>query len=91
MEASTARWRGGCVIADDQDMPRGPRRPSETVAASLRERIEAGEWAPGDQLPTVAELSEHYQVARSAVARALRMLEDDGLVEVIARWGTFRR
>ena len=79
------------TITDDQEMPpRGRQRPSEIIAASLRERISAGEWAPGDALPSVAALSAHYQVARSSVARALRLLADEGLVEVVPRWGTFR-
>lgn len=71
-------------------MPRGPERPSETVAASLRQRIAAGEWAPGEALPTVTELSAHYQVARATVTRTLRVLEAEGLIRVVPRWGTFR-
>jgi len=90
MRAKMARWRGRSVIGDDQDMPRGPQRPSETVAASLRQRIAADEWAPGEALPTVAALSEHYHVARATIARTLRTLEAEGLVRVIPRWGTFR-
>lgn len=78
------------VITDDQEMQRGPELPSEIVAASLRERIEAGEWAPDQALPSVAALAAHYQVARSSVARALRILAAEGLVRVRPRWGTFR-
>ena len=71
-------------------MPRGPERPSETVATDLRRRIAAGEWQRDDALPTVAALAEHYQVSRTTVTRALRTLAGEGLVRVIARWGTFR-
>jgi len=78
------------AIADDQEMPRGPLLPSEIVAARLRERIAAGEWAPDEALPSVAALAAEYGVARSSVARALRLLADDGLVTVRPRWGTFR-
>jgi len=85
-----ARWRGGSAVHDDHDVPRGPERPSETVATSLRQRIAAGEWASGDALPTVTVLSAHYGVARATVVRALRMLEADGLVRIVPRWGTFR-
>jgi len=35
-------------------------------------------------------LAEHYQVSRSTVAKALRRLADDGLVEIVPQWGTFR-
>lgn len=78
------------MILDDQGMPRGPQRPSETVADSLRQRIAAGEWQPGEALPTVAALAEHYHVARATVARTLRTLEAEGLIRVVPRWGTFR-
>jgi len=71
-------------------VPRGPQRPGETVADSLRQRIAAGEWEPGQALPTVAELAGHYHVARATVTRALRVLEAEGLVRVVPRWGTFR-
>ncbi len=78
------------VISDHDHVPRTPERPSERVEAELRRRVEAGEWASGDALPTVARLAEHYGVARGSVARALRALADDGLVRIVPRWGTFR-
>lgn len=56
----------------------------------LRERIAAGEWRPGEALPTVAALSEHYGVSPGVVQRVLKRLQEDGLVNVVARWGTFR-
>lgn len=64
--------------------------PSERVSADLRRRIESGEWASGDMLPTVAEVAERYGVARGTVASALRTLEADRLVRIVPRWGTFR-
>ena len=60
------------------------------IARILRERIEAGEWQPGEALPTLAELAAHYHVARATVTRVLRVLEAEGLVRVVPRWGTFR-
>ena len=56
----------------------------------LRERITAGEWQPGEALPTVAEFSEHYGVSPGVIQRTLKRLQADGLVTVVARWGTFR-
>jgi DNA-binding GntR family transcriptional regulator len=90
MTVSPAKWRAGTAVTDDQEMPRGMQRPGEIIAASLRQRIAAGEWAPGEPLPTVAELAAEYHVARATVARTLRLLEAEGLVRVISRWGTFR-
>jgi len=71
-------------------MPRGPQRPYETVAASLPQRVAANEWAVDEALPTVAALASHYQVSRATITRALRILESEGAVRVVARWGSFR-
>ena len=46
--------------------------------------------APGEALPTVAALAEHYDVSKATVTRVLRILADEGLVRVVPRWGTFR-
>ena len=70
--------------------PRGPELPSRQVEADLRQRLQAGEWAPGERLPPVAGLAAHYQVARNTITKALRRLADDGLVEIVPNWGTFR-
>jgi GntR family transcriptional regulator len=75
---------------NDQDVPRGPERPSETVAADLRRRIAAGEWQADEALPTTAALAEHYGVSRATVTRVLRALAAEGLVRTVPRWGTFR-
>ena len=75
---------------DHGHVPRTPEMPSARVEADLRRRVGAGEWASGEALPPVAALAEHYCVSRGSVARALRKLADDGLVQVIPRWGTFR-
>lgn len=74
----------------DPLVPRRPERPSETVAADLRRRIEAGEWAVDDPMPPVGDLAAHYGVSRSTVTRAMRVLAGEGLVRIVPRWGTFR-
>lgn len=65
-------------------------RPSARVERELRTRLAAGEWSPGERLPSVAALSAEYGVARSTVLSALRRLESDSLVEIVSNWGTFR-
>ena len=75
------------------DRPVPPRErvpPSARVEADLRARVEAGEWASGDALPAMAALAAHYGVSRASVAKALRRMADDGLVEIVPQWGTFR-
>ena len=70
--------------------PRPRELPSRRVEADLRRRIDAGEWASGETMPPIAALAAHYEVSRATVAKALRRLADDGLVEVVPQWGTFR-
>lgn len=70
---------------------RTPIPPSRRVESAIRERIAAGEWASGERLPAVAEFATEYEVARGTVISALRRIEADGLIEIVANWGTFRR
>ena len=84
------RSRKAISDGNHRGVPRGPERPFEMVAADLRRRIAAGEWQPGEALPTVAALAEHYEVSKATVTRTLRILADEGLVRVVPRWGTFR-
>jgi DNA-binding GntR family transcriptional regulator len=69
---------------------RGPERPYEIVAADLRRRIAANEWAVDEALPTTVALAEHYHVSQSTITRVLRVLASEGLVRTVPRWGTFR-
>ena len=71
-------------------MSRGPERPYEIVAADLRRRIVADEWAVNEALPTTVALAEHYRVSQSTITRVLRILATEGLVRTVPRWGTFR-
>lgn len=59
------------------------------VASVLRERISAGEWAPGAQIPTIDELRDHYQVAEITLRQAIRILTTEGLVLSRRGKGTF--
>ena len=69
---------------------RSPELPRDRVEADLRRRIVAGEWKPGQALPSVPALADHYGVARATVSRAIHALAEDGLVQIVPRWGTFR-
>jgi len=59
--------------------------------ALLTWAVSAGEWVPGERLPAVAEFATEYAVARGTVIAALRRIEADGLIEIVANWGTFRK
>jgi DNA-binding GntR family transcriptional regulator len=66
--------------------PRGPELASRQVEDDLRRRCRVGEWKAGERLPAVADLAQHYGVARNTVTKALRRLADDGLVEIVPSW-----
>lgn len=78
-------------ICDDPVVPDRPAiPPSLRITADLRRRIEAGEWASGEQLPPIAELAAEYGNARRTVTKALRVLEAEGLIVITPNWGTHR-
>ncbi|TKJ44633.1 hypothetical protein CEE35_07290 [Candidatus Aerophobetes bacterium Ae_b3b] len=55
----------------------------------LRERVENGEWKPGDILPSEAELCSTFRVSRTVVRQALNKLCQDGIVYKEKGRGTF--
>ena len=71
------------------DARRGPALPWQRVAASLRERVDAGEWLPGEALPSVRALAAEYGVSPPTVSRAVRQLAEEGRLTVVRGWGTF--
>jgi DNA-binding transcriptional regulator YhcF (GntR family) len=50
-----------------------------SVASKIRDRIEAGEWAPGTRIPTLKTLAAEYGVNHNTVCRAIEILEGEGL------------
>jgi DNA-binding FadR family transcriptional regulator len=58
------------------------RRVHEDVAAQLRDAILDGRFAPGEKLPPERELAERFQVNRTSVREAIKVLEGLGLVSV---------
>jgi DNA-binding GntR family transcriptional regulator len=53
------------------------------IAAALRDRIRGGSLEPGDKLPSEADVSAEFGVARGTAREALKKLEDDGLVDTL--------
>jgi GntR family transcriptional regulator len=66
-----------------------PVPPYRQLAAILRGKIESGELAPGQQLPSVITLSADYQIAVPTVRKAIGLLKNEGLVTGVAGYGTF--
>ncbi|GAA3264308.1 UTRA domain-containing protein [Streptomyces lavendulae subsp. grasserius] len=61
------------------------------VVDSLRARIEAGEWAIGDKLPSRARFADEYAVGQSVTQRAMEQLIIEGFLEGRAGSGTYVR
>jgi GntR family transcriptional regulator len=66
------------------------------IASEIRARIEAGEWQPGTNLPTLDVFAEQFKVNRNTIHRAIAVLEVEGYVwavqgrGVAVRYGTMR-
>ena len=54
----------------------------EQVAAEIRRAIADGEAAPGERIPQARDLAAVLGVNTNTVLRALRLLRDDGLLEM---------
>lgn len=71
--------------------PQGSATASRQVAAALRRAIEAGEYQPGDKLPSERELAAIHEVARNTAREAIRQLAESGLVTPRHGRGVFVR
>lgn len=71
-------------VSDGKHEPRYRR-----VAADLRSRIAAGEFPVGSALPSQRSLAESYSVALGTLDRAVRLLAEEGMIEVAPGAGTF--
>ncbi|MEX2607924.1 MAG: GntR family transcriptional regulator [Kiritimatiellia bacterium] len=61
------------------------------TAVHLRDRIAKEEWSVGELLPAVPELQVEYDVSRMTLLRALKHLENEGLLSLEQGRGTFVR
>jgi GntR family transcriptional repressor for pyruvate dehydrogenase complex len=58
------------------------RKAHEVVADRLRQRIVSGELVEGQRLPPEEELTVQFDVARTTLREALRVLESQGLIAI---------
>lgn len=68
---------------------RRPRTLALGLVEALGERIRDGRLAPGDKLPTEAEVMAEFGVSRTVVREAISKLQAGGLVETRHGIGTF--
>jgi DNA-binding GntR family transcriptional regulator len=60
-----------------------------SLAQDLRARIRAGEWRPGERIPSEPELARTRTVSRSSMRAAITMLEEEGYVSRRHGSGTY--
>jgi GntR family transcriptional regulator len=63
-------------------MTRDRRALPLQIREGVRQFLTAEGLGPGDRLPTEEELVERFEVSRSTLREALRLLEQDGVLEV---------
>ncbi|MDG6103044.1 TetR/AcrR family transcriptional regulator C-terminal domain-containing protein [Dactylosporangium aurantiacum] len=62
--------------------------PYRRVAADIRRRVEAGELAPGDLVPSARQITQRWGVAIATATKALALLRQEGLTTVRPGIGT---
>lgn len=71
------------------DLVRDRTPPYERVYNDLKRQIVDGELLPGEQIPSLDNLSKEYSVSRVTARKAVLKLVDEGLLETRPAWGTF--
>lgn len=59
-----------------------PRPVYEQIVSGLRALLVAGEFAPGEQLPTVRQLAVDLGVHHNTVAESYRILAEEGWLDL---------
>jgi GntR family histidine utilization transcriptional repressor len=63
--------------------------PYARVKEFLKQGLASGHWSPGALMPSEAELVAQFSVSRMTVTRALRELQNEGLVTRVQGLGTY--
>jgi len=70
------------VIERQGFKPVKPKRAFEEICEQIRREIQSGALATGDKLPSERELAEQFEVSRSTVREAFRILEIGGILSL---------
>ena len=68
-----------------------PEPVYEQIVRQIHDGVNSGRLKPGTPLPTVRQLAGDLALNRNTVARADKMLEDQGVILTAGRKGTFVR
>ncbi|WBL16916.1 GntR family transcriptional regulator [Sutcliffiella sp. NC1] len=61
----------------------------EQVMINIKEMIKSGQFNPNEKLPNENELCEIFETSRITIRRALKELENEGVIEILHGKGTF--
>jgi GntR family transcriptional regulator len=74
----------------EEQIDRGLHEPAYAQLANiLRRQISRGEFRPGDQLPSEAQLCRRYGISPMTVRRSINSLADQGVINTAQGRGTF--
>lgn len=68
-----------------------PEPVYEQIVRQIHAGVTSGRLQPGTPLPTVRQLATDLELNRNTVARAYKLLEDQGVILTAGRKGTFVR
>ena len=68
-----------------------PEPVYEQIVRQIHDSVKSGKLKPNMPLPTVRQLAGDLVINRNTVARAYRILEDQGVILTAGRKGTFIR
>ena len=68
-----------------------PEPVYEQIVRQIHDAVKAGRIEAGKPLPTVRQLAGDLSLNRNTVARAYRILEDQGVIQTAGRKGSFVR
>ena len=78
------------MIAAEEQIDRDAYEPAYAQMANiLRRQIARGEFRPGDQLPSEAQLCRRYGISPMTVRRSINLLADEGVINTAQGKGTF--
>lgn len=79
--------QGRRVVSDDTSVE--PTTAYERIAAALQRRLDAGEFRPGEPLPSETRVVAEYGVSRNTARRAYQQLAASGAVIIRPGAGAF--
>jgi GntR family transcriptional repressor for pyruvate dehydrogenase complex len=78
--------------SDDTEGGDGVRNQNDRfnhILKSFEKKLEAGEWVPGDRLPTLPVLAKEYSVSVATVREVLRVLQSQNIISIEQGRGMF--